>query len=321
MKNRILVVLRTAVSAGLIILLLYIMRDKYPQIVEALKGTNPYLFIASLVIFIICLMLASLRLKLIIAAQGTKTTLKEAASLTFIGYFFNNFLPTSIGGDVVKGYYLSKKTDDRTTAYTAVFVDRAIGLFTMIFMAFAALLFAESDVIDKPLRNIIYAITAISAAFILFMAHKGFASKFSFLLSFVRPLEAGLKKIYTAVNKYRHHNMLMLQSLVISVASQLLYFFSIGMAARSIGAHISVGEILLRMPIVSAISLLPSINGLGVREGAIVLLFGALIGKTSAFAVSIIVLSILFITSIIGGVIYILSPQFKFRLKEIAGEP
>lgn len=320
MKNKIFPIIRAGVSLGLIILLLYIMRGKYAQIVESLKATDPSLFIASLAVFLACITLASLRLKLIITAQGTPTTFLEAVSLTFIGYFFNNFLPTSIGGDVVKGYYLSKRTGERTSAYTAIFVDRAMGLFTMIFMAFAALLFVQSGVIDKSLRNLIYAITAVSAAFIVFMAHKGIARKFSFILSMVKPLEERLKKVYEAINKYRHHNILMFQSLVISVISQLLYFFSIGIAALSIGSHISVGEVLLRMPIVSAITLLPSINGLGVREGSIVLLFGPIIGKTSAFAISIIVLALLFITSIIGGVIYMVSPQFKIKFKEVAQE-
>jgi hypothetical protein len=55
-----------------------------------------------------------------------------------------------------------------------------------------------------------------------------------------------------------------------------------------------------------------------VREGSVVLFFGPLIGKTNAFAISIIVLAILLITSVIGGIIYMVSPQFKMRLKDIS---
>ncbi|MBI4974780.1 MAG: hypothetical protein HZC19_03130 [Candidatus Omnitrophica bacterium] len=48
--------------------------------------------------------------------------------------------------------------------------------------------------------------------------------------------------------------------------------------------------------------------------------FGPIIGKENAFAVSILWLLVLFVTSIIGGVIYGLSPQFKIKFKEIAKE-
>lgn len=316
MKNNISAVLRASVSIGLIVLLLYIMRGKYGEIFSALKATNAGTFVMALAIFTAAIFLAAYRMMLIIKAQEIAICFTESVSLSFIGYFFNNFLPTSIGGDVVKGYYLSKKTDDKTGAYTAIFVDRALGLCTMVFMAFVALLFAKADVVDASIRNMIYIITLVSAIMIFFLAHKNFARQFKFLLAAVRPIEHKLKGIYASVNKYRHHKVLIIQSVIISVASQLLYFFSIGFAALSIGSKISVGDILLRMPIVSAISLLPSINGLGVREGSIVLLFGQLIGKEKAFAVSILMLVMLFVLSIVGGIVYMLSPQFRMRLRD-----
>ncbi len=76
-------------------------------------------------------------------------------------------------------------------------------------------------------------------------------------------------------------------------------------------------EILLRMPIISAVSLLPSINGLGVREGSTVVLFAPIIGKENAFVVSILWFLILFIISVAGGLIYAFSPQFKIKWGEI----
>jgi hypothetical protein len=51
-----------------------------------------------------------------------------------------------------------------------------------------------------------------------------------------------------------------------------------------------------------------------------VVLFGPLIGKENALAVSILMIMLLLITSVIGGVIYALSPQFKMKLKEIEKE-
>ena len=89
------------------------------------------------------------------------------------------------------------------------------------------------------------------------------------------------------------------------------------MVALSIGSRIPFKDLLIKMPIVSMMSLLPSINGLGLREGSTVMLFGPLIGSDKAFAMSILWLLILLCISIMGGLIYAFSPQFKIKMKEI----
>ena len=294
------------------------MRGNYNQIWGAIKGANAFFFCMGLAAFVLAIITASLRLKLIVDAQGTaRATLNEVVSLTFIGYFFNNFLPTSIGGDVVKAYYLSRKGSERLTSFTAVFIDRVIGLITMIFMAAIALLFVQKQIIDKNIRYMIYAITACSIIAIIFLMNKKFARKFSWLFILMRPLEEKTKRIYNAIHIYKNHTSLMIKSFAISIVSQIFFFISIGMLALSIGAVIPPIDILLRMPIICAMSLLPSINGLGVREGSTVLLFGPVVGRESAFVVSILWLLVLFITSIAGGLIYAFSPQFKIKWGEI----
>ena len=293
------------------------MRDRYPQILKAFASTKVPVFLLGLLIFAAAASVASIRLRLLIEAQGITVTLKEALSLTFIGYFFNNFLPTSIGGDVVKAYYLSKKTDKKAGAYASVFVDRVIGLFTMIFMAFLALFFVEEGVVDSTLKYIIYAITMGSLVFIVLMINKRLAQKFSFLFFLINPIKEKLRKVYEVIHQYQYQKTLMLKSFLISFVSQILFFTSLGVAALSIGSRIHIKDLLIKMPIVSMISLLPSINGLGLREGSTVALFGPLIGSDKAFAMSILWLLVLLCISIMGGLIYAFSPQFKIRMKEI----
>jgi uncharacterized membrane protein YbhN (UPF0104 family) len=58
------------------------------------------------------------------------------------------------------------------------------------------------------------------------------------------------------------------------------------------------------MPIVVFISMVPSIGGLGIREGAIVAFFTPFVGRENAFAVSLLMLASLFFLSVIGGVVY-----------------
>lgn len=309
---------RIIISISLIIVLLYVMRGKYNEIVSALAGTNIWLFALALALFLSALIAASYRLELIVKAGKDKAiTLKEALSLTLLGYFFNNFLPTSIGGDVIKAYYLSKKTGNNMGSYTAVFIDRLTGLLTMIFMASLALLFIQSNMIDSRVRQVLYGITALALTAVLFMINKEFAKKFSALLMFVRPIEEKLKDAYRTVHSYKNNGLLITKTLLISVMSQLIFYASFGVMALSIGSNIKPLDTLLRMPIVSMMSLLPSLNGLGLREGATVVFFGPLIGSEKAFAVSILWIILLLITSMLGGIIYAVSPQFRVKLDAI----
>ena len=317
MKKTLSQALRVFVSVFFIALLLYIMRDKYPQILKTFASTKVPVFLLGLGIFMTAVSLASMRLKLLIEAQEIPVTLKEALSLTFIGYFFNNFLPTSIGGDVVKAYYLSKKTDLKAGAYASIFVDRATGLFTMIFMAFIALFFVEEGVVDSTVRYVIYAITLGSIIFIVLMTNRTLARKFSFLFFVINPIKEKLRKVYDIIHKYQYQRPLMLKAFLISFVSQILFFMSLGVAAISIGSRIPIKDLFIKVPIVSMMSLLPSINGLGLREGSTVVLFGPLIGSDKAFAMSILWFLIPLCVSIIGGLIYAISPQFKMKLKDI----
>lgn len=317
MKRLLSSAIRAFISLLFIIILLYIMRDKYSQIMKAFASTKVLVFLLALLFFIFAIFVASERLKLIIKAQQIPVTFNEAVSLTFIGYFFNNFLPTAIGGDLVKAYYLSHKTDNKVGSFASVLIDRLIGLVTMVFMAFIALFFVKEGVVDNTVKYIVYFITLGALLAMIFMTNEKLAKKFSFLLFLVRPIQEKLKKIYSVVHNYKYQKTLMWKSFAISFVSQILFFMSLGIVALSIGARIPLKDLFIKVPIISMMSLLPSINGLGLREGSTVALFGPLIGADRAFAVSILWLLILLCISVIGGIIYGLSPQFKVKLKEI----
>ncbi|MCX5680230.1 MAG: lysylphosphatidylglycerol synthase transmembrane domain-containing protein [Candidatus Omnitrophica bacterium] len=314
-------VFKVIISLSLIMILLYLMRGKYGEIAAALKNTNIRIFALGFTIFLITIGVASYRFLLIIRAQGvTNINFKDAASLSFIGLFFNNFLPTSIGGDLVKAYCLSHKTRDRIGSFASVLVDRLIGLLTMIFMASVALLFIQSSIISDDIRQVLYGITALALILVLLIINKTFAKKVSGILAFARPMAIKFKEAYYTIHHYKHNKRLIAKSLAISVMSQLLSYLSFGTIAFSMGARISPIDAFLRIPLVSLMSMLPSLNGLGLREGATVVLFGPLIGKESAFAVSILWILVLLMSSIIGGLIYALSPQFRVKFNDLKKE-
>ncbi len=316
-RRKLLNLIRVLVSILLICLLLFFMRGTYHDLLKIFAKVDVKLFAIAFAIFIVTISAASLRLKWILTAQGIILNLREAVSLTFLGYFFNNFLPTAMGGDVIKAYYASRKSKDKVASFMSVFVDRIIGLMTMVFMAAIALLFAQNLIEDKRIVRVVYSVAAISVLAIALFANKRFMRSFSSALFFLKPLEVHMKKLHTAIHNLRNYKILIVQAFAISFFSQMSFFFCFALLAQSIGTTIAIKEILIRMPLVCATTLIPSINGLGVREGSTVLLFAPVVGKGEAFALSMLVLAILFLTSIIGGTIYALSPQFKMKTKNV----
>jgi uncharacterized protein (TIRG00374 family) len=71
---------------------------------------------------------------LLVRAQELPFTLGGAVRLGAVGYFFNTLLPGSIGGDLVKALALARAQHRRTVAFATVLIDRAIGLWALIWL-------------------------------------------------------------------------------------------------------------------------------------------------------------------------------------------
>jgi uncharacterized membrane protein YbhN (UPF0104 family) len=70
----------------------------------------------------------------LVGAQGLSFPLSAALRLGMAGYFFNTFLPGSIGGDLVKAVAIAREQSRRTVAVATVLFDRAVGLWGLVWM-------------------------------------------------------------------------------------------------------------------------------------------------------------------------------------------
>ena len=112
-----------------------------------------------------------------------------------------------------------------------------------------------------------------------------------------------LESLYAIVHDYRNRLDVIGRSILSSVIAQSIYFTVIYIFFLSLGSRVAYGNIFLIMPVVTFISMLPSLGGIGLREGAIVALFAPLAGKEDAFTVSMLVLLTYFVLSLIGGIV------------------
>lgn len=323
MKNKFFILLRVTISLAFIGLLVWVFRKDIPDIAAALRRVNPPYFLTAITFSIASLVVVSQRLRMILRVQGLRLTLGESLYLNFIGNFFNNFLPTAIGGDLVKAYYATKKSEKKLESFSAVFFDRFFGFLSIGLLAFLGIVFMNGRIRDPKLfwGCLIFSVVVL-IAFILFF-NKGITRAIFSKALDLPAFQNGSKsrKLYNALNAYKEHKIIVIKVILISLLAQVVAVVSLYYIVKSISQDISFFNLLLVTPLVSVASMLPSINGLGVREGAFVIFLGEFISKENAAAVSILFLAMVLIMSFIGGILYLFSGKLyriPMKIKEIA---
>ena len=319
MKPKLALWLRILVSVGLVAVLLWSMRGHLPYICVTLAKTNLFLFSAAVLLFVTATILIAFRLRLVFLGEGLRIAFGRVIQLTFIGYFFNNFMPTAVGGDIVKAHYAHKETGKTAKSFVSVFMDRFIGLFSFVALGVLALLVSWES-IDPYLRKIVLAFALLAIIVLLSVLNRVIARFVLNALSRFKLWNMGekLSKIYRAVHEYRNKKMLILTAMGVSLVSQSLYFLTVYLLNRSLGTNLPLNAVFLIMPIVSVISMMPSLGGLGLQEGAIVVLFGPSIGNDNAFSVSILLRVVLLLVGLIGAAIYVSAAQFRIQKETIS---
>lgn len=307
MKKGLTSIVRIAISFGLLALLFWLMRREARDIWGTLAACRiEFLFIAAGILLVNVLMLAY-RLKIIFLGENLKISLKDAHQLTYIGYFFNNFMPTAVGGDIVKAHYASLANKEKMRSYASVFMDRIIGLYTFLVVAAIALLVDRGKFQLEAVRSMVFIFLALGALGFIIVTNEAvarFVKKFFMRIKMMR-LGEKLYEAYDIVRDYRNRLGVVTEAFFISIIAQGLYFIVVHMLFLALGKDVGLGNIFLIMPVVTFISMVPSVGGLGVREGAMVLFFTPLAGKEMSFAMSLLFLGGLMFISLIGGCIYL----------------
>lgn len=318
MKAKILTFTKIFISVSLIIILFWIMRDKLPGVYQAIINADRNLVIYGFTLYIAAVCFLALRLQKAISVQSIKLSVKESVHLTFIGYFFNNFLPTSFGGDLLKAYYISKKSNKKAGAFSGVFMDRALAMIPFTLIPVITITFFSHRISNRLLIASVYFIFIASLVAVWMFLHKNTAKYLAFILE---PFKKSLwyEKIrtgYDFLNIYSKHKTVVLWSLFFSVMGQVLSIIGTYFFARALGVYdVGIGVFFIIVPIVWIITMMPSLNGLGIREGAFVYLLSPYMPPEKAFALSILVFTALLLYSIIGWFIYVLQRN-SFSFKE-----
>ena len=120
-----------------------------------------------------------------------------------------------------------------------------------------------------------------------------------------------MEKPHSSFLAFKGKKTLLLKTFSISLLAQFFSFLAVYFLIKGLYGFVPLIRVVLIMPIIYIASMFPSINGLGVREGAFLVLFRPLIGAEKAFALSLLWLFLYILIGILGGFVYAFAKHGK----------
>ncbi len=237
---------------------------------------------------------------------------KDIFSMYFIGMFFNNFLPTLVGGDVIKSYYLFKLTKKGGLSVASILIDRYSGFTALMGITLVSLVAGWRVVRSAGGVELVAVFVLIIGAFVLGSAFLWIEALHGRLVGLLGKIHLmGLNKkmdtLYKALMKYKARKDLLIRIFLLSLLVQgggIVLHIILG---KGLGMDVPVLYYFLFVPLSVTASMAPvSLAGLGIREGVLVFLFtkaGAT--QEQALGMGLLYFIIVVCVSLVGAVAYV----------------
>ena len=303
---------KAGVTAGLI---WYVLRDQdFAEIGGRLLAVSPATVALAILLMAGQSVLAAWRWVIVMRLFGDPLPFPTALRFFFEGLFFNQTLPSTVGGDAVRMYRAVRAGIPLGAGINGVLLDRIAGLFALLLVVAAMQPWLYRIVEDTAVRTAFAAVIALGLAGValLIVFDRLPAGWLRWPLTRgVAALSAGLRRLFGA-------SSLSAGVLALSLAGHVMMVVSVYLIARELGLGVAFLDCLALVPGVMLVAAVPiSIAGWGVREAVMVTAM-ALIGVQEAGAAG---LSILFglvmlVIGLAGGVLWLTNPDH--RLEKVA---
>jgi glycosyltransferase 2 family protein len=304
-------VLKIAVSGGLLAVLLS--RTDVSRIWLHLKSASISWLAIALLLNLVVMVTAAWRWGLLLAAQHITVPFRTLLSSYLVASYFNNFLPSNIGGDVIRIRDTSAAAGSKTLATTVVLADRAIGLLGLgLIAAIGATagsgLTGQAQVpVSAPLLWAGLGLTmALSVPAVL--APAGITRVLQPLRIFHPEwVDRRLERIATALGKFRERPLSLLGCFTGAIVVQGLLVFFYAAIAHSMAIPVPLPHLAVLVPVSFIVQMLPvSVNGFGVREATFSFYFAGLgLPLESAIVLSLVGAGLTMLFSLTGAVAYV----------------
>src|SRR3989338_1367812 len=284
-----------------------------------LLKVNPVYFTLAYTMYFITMLIAGFRFYFSSKALHFQKSYFQLVQLNFVGTFFNNFLPTTFGGDALRSYYLKRGSHiSISKAVACIIYERYTGVVILFWLASVAFLLQDFGIISKSEWELPRQLVLFSHASSLVTI---------FLIPFLPQITNTLlgktnwiyKKAVEPFLVYWHDVKLTVRILILSVCLQITVMLAHLLIALSLCIKIPLSYYLVFYPLTTIAGfLIPSLNGLGIREGSyIFFLKHVKVPTEQGLAFSICWLIVLLITSLIGSIIYMVGDFRKDKPVDI----
>jgi D,D-heptose 1,7-bisphosphate phosphatase len=304
MRRLLLLLLKVAIS----ILLLYasLRSVNLAALGERLSHLNVGWLAAALLLQAVQVALQAMRWRTIALECGASLTPREAVRINFIAAFFNQVLPSTIGGDAARMWLLARNGGGWASAAYSVLIDRVAGILALAVIVIVCLPWTLALVQDPIARAVLLLIGAgaIGGAFVFIMIG---VLKLPLLERFAPTRH--LVQVSRTARRLTQSRQSASTVGASSFAIHLLTIASIWCIAQSVSASASFTLLLFMIPPVILIATIPiSIAGWGVREGSMIVAFTyAGLAAGDGLIVSVLFGLTAFAIGTIGGILWISS--------------
>jgi glycosyltransferase 2 family protein len=299
--------LKVALSLGLMTFL--VMRIPIHEVRAAILGARKEWLLAALGLMLASNVLGAWQWQRLLRAASIEIPFWKVCAYYHVGLFFNNFLPANIGGDIARVLDASRYGPSRGTAAATVLMDRLVGTVALAGLA----LVTTIPAIDRFHLSVAYAAVVVffvlSVGLVWAVFHPGSFPRIERWLS-----SLGLSRLNPHVDDFAARlrdfggrRSMFLGLLMIALVVQVARVGVHVLVARSLGLSVPVTYFFLFVPLLAVIVSLPiSLNGIGLREGAGVMLFGLVgVGRAPAFSLQITTYLVAVAVSLIGGLVVV----------------
>jgi len=302
------ILLKFLVSGGLIFWLLT--KIDVAKVWEVIQDLHAGILALALVVIWITLVAIAKRWQLVIRLGGIDASLANLTEATFIGAFFNQFLPSSVGGDFFRILAVRRYGASLNNAVTSVFMDRlfgfiSLGILCLLVIPAEGKILLDSDLKWPFLVTMFLLAGVFGGGVLLLFLPKQWHSYF-----LIRPFHSVIEMVQGALSQKN----LFLSMLVSSLVASILVILGLQILMFGFDMPLTWGQGVAILPVVMLLTSLPiSFAGWGLREGALIIALGVYgVPQETALALSLVYGVLQLVSAIPGLVLWIVE---KRRLK------
>ena len=305
-------VLAVKILVSVSLLAVLIWRSDAPKLWDYVRSASIVWLVAALGVYFVMILASAWRWGLLLTAQGVSVPARTLTGSFLVATFFNNFLPSNIGGDVIRIADTAKPARSKTLAATVVLMDRGLGLLGLALLAAVAA--STSGLQGVPPGPVpawtLWALFLLgAAAAVPALAAPHWLARLLAPLRRLHPewVGARLERLTEVLRRFGQAPGALAGCFGGAVLVQALLVAFYAAVAHAIGVHVSPWHMAVVVPVSFLVQMIPlSLNGFGLREATFSFYFARLgLPIEAALVISLLGAGLVMLFSLSGAAVYV----------------